>query len=55
MECTKCHSPRIIRFLDGFGEPRIFCKSCQESFLMDEVNNLKDIKKLSEFYHGAAH
>ncbi len=53
MECIKCHSHRITRFLDGFGERRIFCKSCQESFLIDKVNGLKDIRKVSEFaYHN---
>jgi hypothetical protein len=59
VSCIKCNSPRIIRFLDGFGEWRIFCKSCQESFLLDKMNNLKNVKKLSEFNvhslkHGAA-
>ena len=49
MKCSKCHSPRITRFIDGFGEWRIFCKSCQESFLIDKMNNLRDIKILPEF------
>jgi len=33
----KCHSPRIIKFLDGFGKDRVFCKSCQESMLISDV------------------
>lgn len=37
MKCMKCHSPRIIRFLDGFGNNRIFCKTCQESMLLKDV------------------
>ena len=49
MQCAKCHSPRIIRFIDGFGEWRIFCRSCQESFLIYKMNNLRDIKTLPEF------
>jgi len=51
----KCHSPRIVRFVDGFGDCRIFCRSCQESFLIDEVNNLRDTKKLSEFVYYGGH
>jgi len=49
MRCVKCHSPRIIRFLDGFGQWRVFCRSCQESIPLIEVNNIKNVKKLSEF------
>jgi len=55
MECMKCHSPRIIRFIDGFGFWRVFCKSCQESFLMDKENSLRYIKKLSEFVYYDVH
>ena len=53
MRCEKCHSPRLIRFLDGFGQWRIFCRSCQESVLIAEFNEEKKIKKLWEFadYH----
>lgn len=28
MRCIKCGSERIVKFLDGFGKPRIYCKSC---------------------------
>lgn len=53
MHCIKCHSPRLIRFLDGFGKWRIFCRTCLESIPLIEFNELKDVKKLSEFtgYH----
>lgn len=37
MQCIKCHSPRIIKFLDGFGNTRIFCKTCQESIPLKDV------------------
>ncbi len=53
MRCFKCHSPRIIKFIDGFGSWRIFCRTCQESFLENEDYHLKEIKRLPEFsdYH----
>lgn len=37
MNCVKCHSPRIIKFIDGFGQSRLFCRSCQESMLVKDV------------------
>ncbi|MBL7170158.1 MAG: hypothetical protein ISS48_04005 [Candidatus Aenigmarchaeota archaeon] len=37
MQCVKCHSPRIIRFVDGFGDARVFCKTCQESMLIEDA------------------
>ena len=37
MHCIKCHSKRIIKFIDGFGNPRVFCKTCQESMLVKDV------------------
>ena len=49
MRCALCNSHRLLKFIDGFGEWRIFCKSCQESFLIDKMNNMRDIKILSEF------
>lgn len=49
MHCLKCHSPRIIRFLDGFGQWRVFCRSCQESVLLLGIKNIKNVKKLWEF------
>ena len=33
MRCVKCYSPRTVRFLDGFGEKRIFCRACHDSSL----------------------
>ena len=29
----RCGSARIMRFLDGFGQRRMFCKSCAGSIL----------------------
>jgi len=28
MRCLRCNSPRILRFIDGFGVKRAFCKDC---------------------------
>ena len=50
MQCHKCDSPRIIRFLDGFGNRRVFCKGCHESFLIEEIMTAQ--KKLIEFGQG---
>jgi len=47
MRCIKCHSSRIIRFLDGFGEWRIFCKSCQENITLMEFYEVKIVEKNS--------
>lgn len=32
MECVTCKSPRIERFIDTFGDKRIFCRNCWVSF-----------------------
>ena len=37
MRCVKCHSPRIIKFIDGFGEDRVFCRTCQESMILKQA------------------
>ncbi len=50
MQCHRCASPRIIKFLDGFGNKRVFCKGCHESFLLQEVIIAQ--KKLAEFGQG---
>ncbi|MCD6226682.1 MAG: hypothetical protein J7J93_02720 [Candidatus Aenigmarchaeota archaeon] len=48
MECQRCHSHRLIRFIDGFGNRRIFCRDCYASIL--ESNILQGFQtKLPEF------
>lgn len=32
MECVTCKSSRIEKFVDGFGEKRVFCRNCWVSF-----------------------
>ena len=51
MNCIKCSSPRIIKFLDGFGKHRIFCRTCQESGPLMEFEELRNMRKLWEFTH----
>jgi len=50
MRCIRCGSPRIIRFLDGMGERRIYCKDCRGSYLEEAVLEF-GIKPLKEFIY----
>jgi hypothetical protein len=53
MQCEKCHSPRTIRFLDGFGNKRIFCRSCHETILIEAVVlSQKKLNEFAEYYRG---
>jgi len=48
MKCVRCKSPRLIRFVDGFGKERIFCRDCWNSLpVMNRV--VADQKRLQEF------
>lgn len=33
MECLRCRSHRMLRFVDGHDQHRMFCRSCGSSFL----------------------
>ena len=33
MNCLKCKSHRVMKFIDGFGNKRCFCRQCGSSFL----------------------
>ena len=35
MNCLRCKSHRTMKFVDGFDQKRIFCRSCGRSFLED--------------------
>jgi len=48
-KCLTCKSPRIVKFIDGFGERRIFCKWCGKSFLESIFIELDSQKNLVEF------
>lgn len=33
MRCTHCKSIALIRFVDGFGQRRVFCRNCKISYI----------------------
>jgi len=35
MKCLRCKSSRIIKFVDGFGEARIYCEDCRLSISIE--------------------
>lgn len=49
MKCVVCRSPRILRFIDGVGDRRIFCKGCGRSFLEHSFIRINEQKRLQEF------
>ena len=49
MRCVVCGSPRILRFIDGFGDRRIFCKGCGRSFLEENFVRINEQRSLQEF------
>ncbi|MBI4009822.1 MAG: hypothetical protein HY361_01320 [Candidatus Aenigmarchaeota archaeon] len=51
MKCLRCKSVRIVSFIDGFGEKRIFCRTCWGSFPTESVIKFSDQKSLQEFNH----
>ncbi|MBU5688089.1 MAG: hypothetical protein KQA41_02960 [Candidatus Aenigmarchaeota archaeon] len=53
MKCTRCHSQRVVTFLDFFGNRRAFCRSCHESILLEEVQlTQKKLSEFAEYYRG---
>jgi hypothetical protein len=55
MKCVMCKSHRILRFVDGFGDKRIFCKGCCRSFLESNFIEFNWQKNLQEFSMDAFH
>ncbi|OGI15664.1 hypothetical protein A3K63_04500 [Candidatus Micrarchaeota archaeon RBG_16_49_10] len=49
MICGRCHSHRTIRFIDGFGSPRMFCKSCYSSVRMTQDVVIASQRRLMDF------
>jgi hypothetical protein len=49
MRCIRCNSRRLVRFIDGFGERRIFCRDCWGSFTEEAIVELGAQKRLTEF------
>lgn len=53
MLCKRCHSPRLVRFLDGLGNRRVFCRSCHESMLIEAVQlSQTKLNEFAEYYRG---
>lgn len=44
-----CKSSRTMRFLDGFGDKRVFCRGCGRSFLENVFVKLSQQRRLEEF------
>jgi hypothetical protein len=49
MKCVMCKSPRILKFVDGFGDRRIFCHKCGRSFLEGVFFKMAEQRSLQEF------
>jgi hypothetical protein len=49
MRCFRCKSSRLVKFIDGFGEKRVFCKNCWGSFLEESVVEFGAQKNLRDF------
>jgi len=60
MECVKCGSLRMMEFVDGFGQRRVFCKGCGRSSLdtreLREFNGLNIFQNLRQnvYYNSRA-
>lgn len=54
MECPRCHSPRVVKFIDTFGRKRIFCRDCwftipvEVSTIINRQRRLLDFTKYSK-------
>ena len=49
MRCMLCNSHRLMNFIDGFGDKRIFCRSCGRSYLEKNFDIIRDQKHLQDF------
>jgi hypothetical protein len=49
MRCERCKSLNVVKFVDGFGERRTFCKCCGRSFLQDSFTHSGNQMSLAEF------
>ncbi|MCS7134837.1 MAG: hypothetical protein N3E38_00380 [Candidatus Aenigmarchaeota archaeon] len=53
MKCVRCSSLRVVTFIDFFGNKRAFCRSCQESMLIQKaLINQKKLAEFAEYYRG---
>ena len=47
--CLRCKSIRITNFVDGFGEKRVFCRTCWLSSPQESFIKFGAQKRLHEF------
>ena len=40
MKCIRCGSPRIVKFVDAFGYPRVYCEDCHFNVSIDTFRKL---------------
>lgn len=54
MRCVRCNSIRLFEFMDGFGQKRIFCRTCNIGFPFDKVvrfNKFREAMTLRRKYY----
>lgn len=49
MRCVLCNSHRLINFIDGFGDKRVFCRSCGRSYLEGKFDAVRSQRNLQDF------
>jgi len=57
MNCIRCKSVRTFDFIDGFGQNRVFCKSCTISYLQSgipEEQTKNEIQDLGTYFNYQA-
>ncbi|MCD6483249.1 MAG: hypothetical protein J7K83_03195 [Candidatus Aenigmarchaeota archaeon] len=49
MRCARCGSPRVVKFIDAFGNHRVFCRDCGMNISFDVFKKITAQKSLLEF------
>ena len=49
LKCSVCSSLTLTRFIDGFGNSRVFCRKCGNSFLEEGLTFYSQQTNLQEF------
>jgi hypothetical protein len=50
-----CSSPKVMKFIDGFGDNRVYCKGCGRSFLENNFSKMKNQTRLIEWRIDSMH
>jgi hypothetical protein len=51
MRCLRCKSINTFRFLDAFGNRRIFCRKCWGSWLEQSIIEFGNVKEQNLLKH----